>query len=253
MDFDIDITTGEEEQATPAIDEQVETQAVPEGTEEPAETQDQAGNVQDAVTPQKEENVVSLEVVKAIREQNRELREQNQKILDFVLKGQQQQPQRQEEPEPEIDDGEFVDGKAVKQLLKAQEDKFNRMIEQQREQSQAQIRANQVKEAQAQYSDYAEVHNFVMEQARINPGIADFIMKSANPPAQMYKLGKYLMAQDKPATGTPQPQSVKAAVKADNAAKIQANLNQPKTLSAAKGQKVAATADDYLDSIWDEL
>jgi hypothetical protein len=247
MDFDIDIEMGEEVQATPATDEQeVET------TDEVVEQETTETTESDIPDTQVKDKTVPLDVVTALKEQNRELKLQNEKILDMLLKGQQPQVQQKEEPEIEINEEEFVDGKTVKQLVNQAVDKVLKQVQAKEQSRIAETTATQIAEAKAQYSDYEDVHQFVMQEARKNPGIEAYIMKSSNPPAEMYKFGKFLMGQSVPATQQPAKQTAKAAVQ--TAARIEQNQQQPRTLSTAKGNSVVANSvEEYVNKIWDEL
>ena len=247
MDFDSDIEMGEEVQETPSADEQdVET------TDEVVEQETTETTESDIPDTQVKDKTVPLDVVTALKEQNRELKLQNEKILDMLLKGQQPQVQQKEEPEIEINEEEFVDGKTVKQLVNQAVDKVLKQVQAKEQSRMAETTATQIAEAKAQYSDYEDVHQFVMKEAAKNPGIEAYIMKSSNPPAEMYKFGKFLMGQSVPATQQPAKQTAKTAVQ--TAAKIEQNQQQPRTLSTAKGNSVAANSvEDYVNKIWDEL
>ena len=247
MDFDSDIEMGEEVQETPSTDEQdVET------TDEVVEQETTETTESDIPDTQVKDKTVPLDVVTALKEQNRELKLQNEKILDMLLKGQQPQVQQKEEPEIEINEEEFVDGKTVKQLVNQAVDKVLKQVQAKEQSRMAETTATQIAEAKAQYSDYEDVHQFVMQEARKNPGIEAYIMKSSNPPAEMYKFGKFLMGQSVPATQQPAKQTAKTAVQ--TAAKIEQNQQQPRTLSTAKGNSVVANSvEDYVNKIWDEL
>lgn len=248
MDFD-DIEMGEEVQETPSADE---PQEVVETIDEVVEQETTKTIESDIPDTQPKDKTVPLDVVTALKEQNKALKDQNEKILELLLKGQQPQVQQPKEPEIELDDESFVDGKTVKQLLGQIEKKITRQFEEKEQSSIAQVRANQVAEAKAQYTDYEDVHQFVMQEAAKNPGIEAYIMKSSNPPAEMYKFGKFLMGQSVPATQQPAKQTAKTAVQ--TAARIEQNQQQPRTLSTAKGNSVVANSvEDYVNKIWDEL
>ncbi len=246
MDFDSDIEMGEEVPETPSADEQdVET------TDEVVEQETTETTESDIPDTQVKDKTVPLDVVTALKEQNRELKLQNEKILDMLLKGQQPQVQQKEEPEIEINEEEFVDGKTVKQLVNQAVDKVLKQIQAKEQSRMAETTATQIAEAKAQYSDYEDVHQFVMQEARKNPGIEAYIMKSSNPPAEMYKFGKFLMGQSVQTT-PPAKQTAKTAVQ--TAAKIEQNQQQPRTLSTAKGNSVVANSvEEYVNKIWDEL
>lgn len=245
MDFEFE--TGEEVQATPATDEQQEVE-----TEEVVEQETTEAAESDIPDTQGKDKTVPLDVVTALKEQNKALKDQNEKILELLLKGQQPQVQQEkEEPELEINEEEFVDGKTVKQLIDKAVNKVMKQVQAKEQSSIAQVRATQIAEAKAQYTDYEDVHSFVMQEAAKNPGIEAYIMKSSNPPAEMYKFGKFLMGQSVQTT-PPAKQTAKTAVQ--TAAKIEQNQQQPRTLSTAKGNSVVAnTAEEYVNGIWDEL
>jgi hypothetical protein len=246
MDFD-DIEMGEEVPETPSADEQdVET------TDEVVEQETTETTESDIPDTQVKDKTVPLDVVTALKEQNRELKLQNEKILDMLLKGQQPQVQQPKEPEIELDDESFVDGKTVKQLITQVKNEVLKQVQAKEQSRMAETTATQIAEAKAQYSDYEDVHQFVMKEAAKNPGIEAYIMKSSNPPAEMYKFGKFLMGQSVPATQQPAKQTAKTAVQ--TAAKIEQNQQQPRTLSTAKGNSVVAnTVEEYVNGIWDEL
>jgi hypothetical protein len=247
MDFDSDIEMGEEVPETPSADEQdVET------TDEVVEQETTETTESDIPDTQVKDKTVPLDVVTALKEQNRELKLQNEKILDMLLKGQQPQVQQPKEPEIELDDESFVDGKTVKQLITQVKNEVLKQVQAKEQSRMAETTATQIAEAKAQYSDYEDVHQFVMKEAAKNPGIEAYIMKSSNPPAEMYKFGKFLMGQSVPATQQPAKQTAKTAVQ--TAAKIEQNQQQPRTLSTAKGNSVVAnTVEEYVNGIWDEL
>jgi hypothetical protein len=248
MDFD-DIEMGEEVQETPSADE---PQEVVETTDEVVEQETTKTIESDIPDTQVKDKTVPLDVVTALKEQNRELKLQNEKILDMLLKGQQPQVQQPKEPEIELDDESFVDGKTVKQLITQVKNEVLKQVQAKEQSRMAETTATQIAEAKAQYSDYEDVHQFVMKEAAKNPGIEAYIMKSSNPPAEMYKFGKFLMGQSVPATQQPAKQTAKTAVQ--TAAKIEQNQQQPRTLSTAKGNSVVAnTVEEYVNGIWDEL
>jgi hypothetical protein len=248
MDFD-DIEMGEEVQETPSADE---PQEVVETTDEVVEQETTETTESDIPDTQVKDKTVPLDVVTALKEQNRELKLQNEKILDMLLKGQQPQVQQPKEPEIELDDESFVDGKTVKQLITQVKNEVLKQVQAKEQSRMAETTATQIAEAKAQYSDYEDVHQFVMKEAAKNPGIEAYIMKSSNPPAEMYKFGKFLMGQSVPATQQPAKQTAKTAVQ--TAAKIEQNQQQPRTLSTAKGNSVVAnTVEEYVNGIWDEL
>ena len=247
MDFDIDIEMGEEVPETPSTDEQdVET------TDEVVEQETTETTESDIPDTQVKDKTVPLDVVTALKEQNKALKDQNEKILELLLKGQQPQVQQPKEPEIELDDESFVDGKTVKQLITQVKNEVLKQVQAKEQSRMAETTATQIAEAKAQYSDYEDVHQFVMKEAAKNPGIEAYIMKSSNPPAEMYKFGKFLMGQSVPATQQPAKQTAKTAVQ--TAAKIEQNQQQPRTLSTAKGNSVVAnTVEEYVNGIWDEL
>jgi hypothetical protein len=248
MDFD-DIEMGEEVQETPSADE---PQEVVETIDEVVEQETTKTIESDIPDTQVKDKTVPLDVVTALKEQNRELKLQNEKILDMLLKGQQPQVQQPKEPEIELDDESFVDGKTVKQLITQVKNEVLKQVQAKEQSRMAETTATQIAEAKAQYSDYEDVHQFVMKEAAKNPGIEAYIMKSSNPPAEMYKFGKFLMGQSVPATQQPAKQTAKTAVQ--TAAKIEQNQQQPRTLSTAKGNSVVAnTVEEYVNGIWDEL
>jgi transcriptional antiterminator NusG len=95
---------GEEVPETPSADEQdVET------TDEVVEQETTETTESDIPDTQVKDKTVPLDVVTALKEQNRELKLQNEKILDMLLKGQQPQVQQKEEPEIEIKNGKKVE------------------------------------------------------------------------------------------------------------------------------------------------
>ena len=247
MDFDSDIEMGEEVQETPSTDEQdVET------TDEVVEQETTETTESDIPDTQVKDKTVPLDVVTALKEQNKALKDQNEKILELLLKGQQPQVQQPKEPEIELDDESFVDGKTVKQLITQVKNEVLKQVQAKEQSRMAETTATQIAEAKAQYSDYEDVHQFVMQEAAKNPGIEAYIMKSSNPPAEMYKFGKFLMGQSVPATQQPAKQTAKNAVQ--TAAKIEQNQQQPRTLSTTKGNSVVANSvEDYVNKIWDEL
>ena len=246
MDFD-DIEMGEEVQETPSTDEQ-EVEA----TDEVVEQETTETTESDIPDTQVKDKTVPLDVVTALKEQNKALKDQNEKILELLLKGQQPQVQQPKEPEIELDDESFVDGKTVKQLITQVKNEVLKQVQAKEQSRMAETTATQIAEAKAQYSDYEDVHQFVMQEAAKNPGIEAYIMKSSNPPAEMYKFGKFLMGQSVPATQQLAKQTAKTAVQ--TAAKIEQNQQQPRTLSTAKGNSVVANSvEEYVNKIWDEL
>lgn len=248
MDFEFEFETGEEVQATPATDEQQEVET----TDEVVEQETTEATESDIPDTQGKDKTVPLDVVTALKEQNKELKLQNEKILDMLLKGQQPQVQQKEEPEIEVNEEEFVDGKTVKQLVNQAVDRVLKQVQAKEQSRMAETTATQIAEAKAQYTDYEEVHQYVMQEARKNPGIEAYIMKSSNPPAEMYKFGKFLMGETVKPTQQPAKQTAKTAVQ--TAAKIEQNQQQPRTLSTAKGNSVTAnTAEEYVNAIWGEL
>ena len=93
MDFDSDIEMGEEVQETPSTDEQdVET------TDEVVEQETTETTESDIPDTQVKDKTVPLDVVTALKEQNKALKDQNEKILELLLKGQQPQVQQPKEP-----------------------------------------------------------------------------------------------------------------------------------------------------------
>lgn len=222
--------TGEVTEATPAIEESTEqfNESAEQQNIESTEQQPQAEEVQQKLVP--------LEVVESMREQMREIREQNQQYLQLILSNNQlagqQQQQQQEEPFPFADD-EFLTGAQLKAALLQQKQQF----EQQQAQTQTQQRQSFITEQEtkyrAQFPDYDDVVNNVIREAQTDPALKEMIMNKAKDPVDFaYKYGKLLRGESLKETAT-----VKNKVNMEN--KIQKNLNQPKTLSNVSGGRTA--------------
>ena len=227
--------TGEVTEATPAIEES--TEQFNEGAEqqniESAEQQTQA---------EESQKLVPLEVVESMREQMREIREQNQQYLQLILSNnrlaEQQQQQTQEEPFPFADD-EFLTGAQLKAVLEQQRQQFMQQQQQTQLQQRQSFITDQETKYRAQFPDYDDVVNNVIREAQTDPALKEMIMNKAKDPVDFaYKYGKLLRGESLKETAT-----VKTKVNMEN--KIQKNLNQPKTLSNINGGRSAVK--DELD------
>ncbi|PKL19560.1 MAG: hypothetical protein CVV49_00555 [Spirochaetae bacterium HGW-Spirochaetae-5] len=235
--------TGEQDQATPAFDNQTDS-----SFDKGMETDIDSGEVQSDISDAPQGKYVPLEVVESMKEQTRELKEQNQQLLQLILSNRQQQerPEQQTQEEQfQIADDEFLTGAQLKAILAQQQQSLNRQNEAyQAEQRQAFI--NEQKQAYInQHPDYNDVLNTVNAEALKDPAIADIIMRSKNPVETAYRYGKLLRGES-----FAEVNSVKKKVNMEN--KINQNLNQAKTLSNIK-TKSPGNGDDDFDALYRKI
>lgn len=228
--------TGEFVEATPAADESIDNEF------------DQAIAEDDPVIERAGSKMVPLDVVETMREQLKEQREQNQRMLQLILNNQNpqpQQPQQQQQQGFDIDDGEIITGAQLKAILQQQAQMSQQEIRQfQAEQKQAFI--DEQKAAYQQlYPDYNDVLASVQMEAQKDPAIAELIMRSKNPVDAAYKYGKLIRGEPLNTTTT-----AKSKVSVEN--KIVQNLNKAKTLNEAKGATAAMTDDDF-DALYSKI
>ncbi len=238
---DIDQLTGEELQATPAFDEPLDS-SESEGMGNDIDGQEVQGDIQDA----RDGKFVPLEVVESMREQTRELKEQNNQLLQLILSGRQQQPSEQKkEPELQFADDELITGAQLKSILTQYGENFQNSFQQIQEGQRQNYIAEQKESYMKQYPDYNDVVGTVMLEAQKDPAIAEILMRSPNPVAATYRYGKLLRGESMSEVAT-----VKTKVNMEN--KINKNLNQPKTLSNTKTVSTKGGDEDF-DSLYKKI
>jgi len=233
MSDDYQSETVEEVQPTTGYDEV--TSSDDEGIEQGIDNEEVQSDISDA--PQG--NLVPREVVESMREQIRESRDREQQLLQLILAGkqpgQEQSQQKQEDQFPFADD-EFLTGAQLKAIL-AQQDQHRQAQSQAQQDQQRQAYIAEQKETYIkQYPDYNEVLKTVQDAAQSNPAMAEIIMHSKNPVEMAYQYGKILRGES-----LGEVKTVKEKVSQEK--KIQANLNQPRTLSNVKGTALSGVED----------
>jgi len=240
MSDDYQSETVEEVQPTTGYDEV--TSSDDEGIEQSIDQEEVQSDIPDA--PQGK--FVPLEVVESMREQARDLRQQNEQLLQLMLSNQrqQQQPEQQQEEQFPFADDEFLTGAQLKAILAQQNEQLQAHTQQQQEEQKQAYIAEQKQIFTKQYPDYNDVLKTAQDAAQSNPAIAEIIMNSKNPVEMAYQYGKLLRGES-----LGEVKTVKEKVSQEK--KIQANLNQPKTLSNVKG--TVTKADDDFDSLYKKI
>lgn len=239
---DINQLTGEDIQAPPAFDGPADSSA-DEGMGNDIDNQEVQSDIQDA----REGKYVPLDVVESMREETRELKEQNQQLLQLILANRQQQPDSQQTKDPELSfaDDELITGAQLKSILSQYGENFQKSFQQMQDDQRQNFITEQKQSYMNQYPDYNDVVGTVMLEARKDPAIAEILMRSPNPVAATYRYGKLLRGESISEVTT-----VKNKVNLEN--KINKNLNQAKTLSNSKTVTTKGGEDDF-DTLYKKI
>lgn len=213
---------GEEVPVTPAMEEQTPAEEIAQEEEVTETTTDEQPESQ-------AENVktVPLEVVESMREQMKEIKEQNKLLQNLLLSQKQEQPQSKAEPDPDIDPDTFLTYGQVKQLLEKKLGEVNQTREQDRQATREERITSYEATFRESNPDYDEVVKAI--PTYMVKALFDEISDPRTLVENAYKFAKALNG----GTAAPKPQ-VKPKAE-DVAGKIQQNQNKPKTITAVKG------------------
>jgi hypothetical protein len=239
MSDDYQSETVEEVQPTTGFDEETSNEEVSDANMESEEVQ---SDIPDAPNGK----FVPLEVVESMREQARELKQHNEQLLQLMLSNQrqQQQPeQQQRQEELSFADDEFLTGGQLRAILAQQEQRSQQTFQQQQQTQRNAYIAEQKEVFISQYPDYNDVIGAVNAEAQKDPAIAEILMRGKNPVESAYRYGKLLRGES-----MGEVKSVQQKVSQEK--KIQANLNQPRTLSNVKGNSISGNVELSAEEIY---
>jgi hypothetical protein len=194
------------------------------------------GNVEDTQTTEQsnipdapqEMRTVPVDVVESMRREMQEIKAERDRMLALIIEG--KQPQRQPEPEADpyagIDPESFLTAGQMMDYLKKQQEQVNNRAARESQVAREQKLVSHETSFRESNPDYDDT----IKALPVN--VIQSLYQTYQDPAELvnvaYKMAKALKGEAPSNTST-----VKAKVDVEN--KINKNLNQPKTLSQAKG------------------
>lgn len=250
-----DLTMGAETEVTPtseSTEQVIETteQTVDENVVDTQSTEDQ-GNIQDAIS--NEEKTVPVDVVEAIKQELKDAKDREHKLLNLVLQGQLNNQQQEKEPEPEVDifngieDDTVLFGADVKRIL----NQFKESINADRAKETQSVREQQILQHEQSFREINVDYDDVIKVLPKN--IVQSLYSTYNDPAEFiniaYKVGKALTGRSPPNNSN--QSTLKQKVDVEN--KINQNIQKPKSISQAKGKsnvEKTMSANDIYNEIF---
>lgn len=237
---------------SPALDDQVINTETTDEVVEPALDNQASGQADIQDGSQVEETVPYSRLVDVNTKYHDQV-EINKKLIQLLENTNKTQPEVQQGSEDDfidqivkrtVGDDTFVEADKFSAALR----EIVKTIQQQTQQTTTQSERERYIQDQkqtyiAQYPDYTENHERVMQEAQNDPAVAKFIMESKNPVETMYKYGKFLRGE----TLTPATPSttVKSVIPPAPKAKPPVTLNQVKGGSIGKVEEPTSAEDIF--------